>query len=532
MKAAMAISCFSIALCMTLPAAAAGRSVPDWTYDAMKDLASTGCAVLPDKDIQALSRPEMAMLTAKILKRLDDGTPKDLQSEYALLARLGAKDEIEYKLLQEKTVRIEAQYKATFDRMKGIMEKIARISAQGNGRDLEKMKALKAQETELAAKLEGVAAELAIAKVKLPRRKMMLDKWQEKKDLIIQKLSVSVDDDPAAYAAEREVEAAARLRVEFAPELMAMGYFDDEAAQQQAEIQVSLKTVRSDRLHVDGEARLDYGRNTGAESIGDRARMRLRLYPDYDIDGNWHAAGMVESEKTVQGKDTGSNMLALDRYYLAGKSGATLLNIGAFGATMADGNIYDSKFQGIQASTGTAVKYKLQLGEMDMAHSVFSALASYDVAGSYGLDAGYYHFNIAGTASSRNIYMANLRKPMGWLNFGAMYLRGTDTGVAGSGNNGYVFTLEHGKEDSWNPGAYRLYTKYYYQPATTYVEHTMNGMADYMQGFRGYGLGLSYTLRKDLVGALEYDSLKDLLTDSHNNTIWGGITYYFSNYEQ
>lgn len=58
----------------------------------------------------------------------------------------------------------------------------------------------------------------------------------------------------------------------------------------------------------------------------------------------------------------------------------------------------------------------------------------------------------------------------------------------------------------------------------------MNGMADYMNGFKGVGAGLSYTLQRDLVASLEYYHLKDLTDHDTNNTIWFGLSYYFNNH--
>ena len=80
--------------------------------------------------------------------------------------------------------------------------------------------------------------------------------------------------------------------------------------------------------------------------------------------------------------------------------------------------------------------------------------------------------------------MLNYRRPIGMLDVGLMYLAGRGDRDMRSGN-GFVWTLSCGREDSWRPGAQMGYLKYYYQPRATYVEHTMNGMADYMDGFRG-----------------------------------------------
>ena len=90
------------------------------------------------------------------------------------------------------------------------------------------------------------------------------------------------------------------------------------------------------------------------------------------------------------------------------------------------------------------------------------------------------------------------------------------------GGSGGVFSLSRGEENSWEKGNLYTYAKYYYQPRATYVEHTMNGVADYMHGFKGYGLGLSYTLTRDCP-ELEYDDLEDLQYGTRSRTLWAGF---------
>ena len=71
----------------------------------------------------------------------------------------------------------------------------------------------------------------------------------------------------------------------------------------------------------------------------------------------------------------------------------------------------------------------------------------------------------------------------------------------------------------------------------------MNGMADYMNydasrsgplrgGFRGWGAGWSYTVKKNLLFSLEYYDLQDLTTRERSRTIWGALTGYFKNYDE
>ena len=189
--------------------------------------------------------------------------------------------------------------------------------------------------------------------------------------------------------------------------------------------------------------------------------------------------------------------------------------------------------------TGVPITYTAEYGKIERAKKVVGLTASYD-AKTYKAEAGMYRFDRIGNAA-RNIYMLNYRKPLGVFDFGAMLLHGRDH-AAGNGT-GYVFTLEQSGAGAWRPGSSSYWLKYYHQPSATYVSHTMNGPADYMSfdvsgsgaargGFRGWGTGWSYTVKKDLVFALEYYDLHDLTTGHRSRMLWGSLTGYFKNYEE
>ena len=61
---------------------------------------------------------------------------------------------------------------------------------------------------------------------------------------------------------------------------------------------------------------------------------------------------MLESEKALHGDDSMNGTIDLDRYYLKGAVGKVMVMAGAFGKTLAEGNIYDSRFKGIQVAYG------------------------------------------------------------------------------------------------------------------------------------------------------------------------------------
>ena len=317
----------------------------------------------------------------------------------------------------------------------------------------------------------------------------------------------------------------ARRRVEYADELSAIGYFDRESSYMQASTEVKAPKISEKRFKIDGEARVDYGAHSGYKSIGDRSHARVRIYGDYNIDDNWHFISMLENEKILSGKGEDSWM-DIDRWYLTGKVGSTQVDAGAFGSFLAEGNIYDSRFTGVRVSGKEPFSYMAEAGTIK--HAGFAAAAeastTHDI---YTLGAGLYRFDLE-DRGKRNIYMLNVHRPLGGLyDLGLMGLLGEDERTS---EKGYVVSLTRGKEKTWERGNTYYFLKYYHQPYTTYVLHTMNGLADYMDGFEGIGAGIHYTVKPDWLLQAEYYNLKDLEDGGRNHTFWLALSYYFSNY--
>lgn len=331
-----------------------------------------------------------------------------------------------------------------------------------------------------------------------------------------------------------------RKQAEYAEELADLGYYEEKRAQDLAVLETPEPAVDlSKRFKIDGELRIDNNDTSNHHAVDperkriqfpdDRLRLRARIYMDYNLDNNWHAIGMLESEKALHGDDSMNGTIDLDRYYLKGAVGKVMVMAGAFGKTLAEGNIYDSRFKGIQVAYGDHHPwyYEGAFGKVNEADEVTALTAIYQ-KGEHKLSLGAYGFRMDG-GNNRNIGMLGYEMPLGgWWRVGAQYLLGHDE--TEPGGSGGVFSLSRGEENSWEKGNLYTYAKYYYQPRATYVEHTMNGVADYMHGFKGYGLGLSYTLTRDWVLSLEYDDLEDLQYGTRSRTLWAGLSYYFKNY--
>ena len=525
-----------------LPMPAAAQAAAPWVYDAVEELADDGYINLGERDASTLSEKELTELVAQGLHEIDRVQQGSLADEYGRVTALMVRDEMHVKLYREQEQITRRNYDQAMRASRHAEEMLARQSMRGVNR-LEVMRPLQARAEAARTQLTSAARDYALTQMRREKRELAYEKLKERQSRLLTRLT-AVDSgggrEDVPLVRSQVMDAAARLRAEFIENLAASGYTDRENAEQQLYAPVLLPDVPEKRLKIDGQVRLDTRHSTGKESSKDRTRIRARIYPDYNIDGNWHAVGMIEAEKTIAG-DGGDKdgQLKFDRWYLMGRSGVTDVMVGQYGSTMAEGNVYDSKFRGIRLSAGVPITYTFEHGKIDRARKVTGLTASYQTAVDT-TEAGVYRFDKIGSAV-RTIYMGNYRRPLGIFDFGAMVLHGRDH-AAGNGT-GYVFTLERPGAGAWRPGSYSYWLKYYRQPSATYVSHTMNGMADYMNydasgsgplrgGFHGWGAGWSYTLKKNLLFSLEYYDLQDLTTRERSRTIWGALTGYFKNYDE
>ena len=534
-------------LCMfagALPSVAFAQTTPSWVYDAVNHLEEEGYIDLGGREAASIPHDELTKIVAQGLHEINRIQQGTLADEYGRITSLAVRDEVRLKLYREQEQNARKAFERASGEAKHAEEMLARQSMRGVNR-LEAMRPLEQRAAETGRNLQYTARDYALAQMRRQKSEIVFAKVQERQQSMLTSLT-SMDGSTSGNSMSMEplvrasvIDTAARLRSEFLEELTDSGYTDSERAEQQLYSSVPLVDVPEKRLKIDGQLRLDTSHSVGEERGSNRTRFRARLYPDYNIDGNWHAVGMIEYEKTLIGGGDKDGKLKLDRYYLTGKSGIFDVTAGVFGTTMAEGNIYDSKFRGIRLSTGTPITYTAEYGKIDKAKTVTGLTASYD-AKSYTAEAGMYRFDKIGNAT-RNIYMLNYRKPIGAFDFGAMLLHGRDH-AAGNGT-GFVFSLERGGASAWRPGSSSYFLKYYRQPSSTYVSHTMNGAADYMSydaalrgpvrgGFRGWGVGWSYTVKKDLNFSIEYFHLWDLQTHERSRTLWGALTGYFKNYEE
>ena len=378
----------------------------------------------------------------------------------------------------------------------------------------EQLRRARKQLGEQADGIEYAKRDIEIAAKRLSWRRQMEQALVRRQSMLMRRISsdgASYDTGALSDDNRDDLMRISDLRAEFIAELQQSGYIDDQNAHLADDLLV--QDILLPRLRIDGEVRASDRHSTGGrrEYHQNVSELRTRIYPSYNIDGNWHAIGMFEAKKNFGDRD--DHVFQFDRYYLEGMIDAAKLTIGTSSSFMANGNVYDSKFKGLRIRGGQPVVYTFEYGKANDADQTWDLSADYEQP-LYGLGAGFYQFVdgrdrfdriVPGTQS---IAMLRAHRLMGDFDAGIMLLYGRDRGHDGTG---YVLSLLNGTEKSWIRHNRNWWLNYYYQPYETYYQHTMNGTADIMRkygGMKGIGIGYSYTVAPDLLWNIEYYHLK------------------------
>ena len=358
-----------------------------------------------------------------------------------------------------------------------------------------------------------------------------------------------------------------KLAAEFADELDALG------------VRVANLEAKADNVKVTGEVRYHYADSTD-DFNGYETKLRSRIWVNGQINEDWTYTGMLENNQNLK-NDAGEEDTKFQRAYVNGKIGGLDIQAGRYSKAMAEGNVYDNRFDGIQASYGKDVKLTAGYGkatpssvstismdnimlagkEVNLTKGNDASEVYYaELAGKVGgldLAAGYYAFNDASVGlTSTNDFDIALQPNGEWVsspakvtsghedlaiysvaanyafdkNFklGAMYLMGEDE-MAGKSvdDDGYVVTAAYKGAKATEAGSWGLVGKYYDQGATTYVHHTMNGTANNMFGFKGYSVAANYAFAKNIVGQVEYYDLEEKEGNREAQTLWSQVVFSF-----
>lgn len=125
---------------------------------------------------------------------------------------------------------------------------------------------------------------------------------------------------------------------------------------------------------------------------------------------------------------------------------------------------------------------------------------------------------------------------MGDVTLSGTYLKSEldDEDIVSSYNDvdtdGYVIGLSYKGANKAKAGSWGLWANYYDQGVGTFVAHTMkNGDWSYFanEGFKGYAVGATYAVAKNMVYMLDYYDLEGKESEKTNRVIWNRFQINF-----
>ena len=338
-----------------------------------------------------------------------------------------------------------------------------------------------------------------------------------------------------------------KLAAEFADELDNLG------------VRVANLEKKADNVKISGQVRYHYA---DYDNDGYATGLRSRIWVKGQINDDWTYTGMIQNVQNLK-DDAGNEDTKFQRAYVDGKIGGLKVQAGRLPLFLVDGNLYDTRADGIVVSYGKEVKltgFYAKPTDMDTTyHSEFDLIGgtfnTYDLEydtvygakvdakkGAINLTAGYTVFKDGKNTITKvgevpiiDVDTKSISDNEIW-NFGAELELAKNLSVSANymesslsfngDSDATIVGLNYGGAKAAKEGSWGLYGKYYDQARTTVMAHTMNG-AYGIRGFEGYMVGANYTFAKNIVGAVEYYDLEEKGTKFDMKTLWSQLVFTF-----
>ena len=333
-----------------------------------------------------------------------------------------------------------------------------------------------------------------------------------------------------------------KLAAEFADELDNLG------------VRVANLEKKADNVKVTGELRYRY---TDSSNDGNADNdLRSRLWINGQINDDWSYTGMLENTQDLT-DNAGNEGTSFQRAYVEGKLGGLNVTAGRYNAFFANGNVYDTRADGVEVSYGDKVKITGFAGkgtdavDVNEDDTTFGNYAGAELTGDFnklGLVAGYVNFKdmyknspVSFDGSTYNVkegldnaiwYVGGSYDFDGNVAVSGMYLKGDasyqDNDLKGVGSDGWTAGLTYKGAEASEAGSWGLFANYYDLGMGTYIAHTTDANVFNGTGFKGYGVGANYTFAKNIVGTVAYyDTVSKLHDEDHDNIVWADLTFTF-----
>jgi hypothetical protein len=277
-----------------------------------------------------------------------------------------------------------------------------------------------------------------------------------------------------------------------------------------------------------------------------RSQRRLRLYPNIHTSADTTLKFMLEDKR--DSKDpSDEHHLSLSRFYLESRNEHSKWEVGRFNYYLLDGNVIDKRVDGVRANFGSsrdpAGRLTLYAGRTtgkDSLHRKRGWSVLYDRRGEkFRARTAYLDFRNEdshpasfpglaplGIKSGRSgsgfdrqqIWETLLEyRPVPRWNLSLDLLQSWGKQEAdhySENERGFVAAVTYGQLDEQKQGTWETWLRYYDQPQSSILYHTMDGDTHFFQrmGFKGWGVRMDYVVIPGLVWAVEGFALKNRKT--------------------
>ncbi len=350
-----------------------------------------------------------------------------------------------------------------------------------------------------------------------------------------------------------------KLAAEFADELDTLG------------VRVARLEKNADAVKITGQVRYSYANYSGdLKDYG--SNLRSRVWINGQVNDNWSYTGMLQNMQNFA-NDEGEEKTDFQRAYVDGRIGGVEVRAGRLPLYLVNGNLYDTRADGVVAGFGDNVKltgFYVKPTDQDQNFATFAnddtITAKYGKAYGAKLDG---HFGKVKTTAGYTVFKdgdayynqgyqdgkfakttdMDLKDDKIWnvgveaelvkdVNFTADYMKSNIDGFKGANGKAYkmdddgvILGVAYKGAKASAPGSYGLYAKHYDQGRGTVIAHTMNGYYG-TTGFKGYMVGMNYTFAKNIVGAVEWYDLESKAVGSDigsqdMKTLWSQLMFTF-----
>ncbi|NLH44759.1 MAG: S-layer homology domain-containing protein [Acholeplasmataceae bacterium] len=321
-----------------------------------------------------------------------------------------------------------------------------------------------------------------------------------------------------------------RLMTEFAEELASLG------------VRTTSLEKKSDNTKITGEARMRYADVKGPDKMY-LADLRTRLWLSGEGSSDWRYVAMLENMQSFNTNKEESET-KFRRAYVTGNAGDVKVTGGRYNYTVGQGNVFDEAIDGVQIDFGKVLKASMAYGRpaggndfhsfkdaggntvYTKNNDAFITTLDYKT-GIFAFNAAFYNFlDYVGNADNKIWTVGGSIDVSDNIRLHGEYLK-SNFAANTDDDDGIVFGLNYKGAEPKKKGSYCIWAKYYNQDRSTYVAHTTDAVHDSLWGFEGYGVGVDYTITKNIVALVEYFNFDGKYNEGRDKTLWSDVTFTF-----